>query len=69
VLVADPEVVRDLVQHDAPDHPPEQLRLLVVSPLERPAVARDLVGQSRVRARPGGQRHALVEAEQRLRWT
>ena len=63
-LVADAEVVRDLVEHHPP-HLPHEL-VARVQPLERPAVDGDLVRRHRrVRARAHGQRDALVEAEQR----
>src|SRR3954451_13536154 len=65
-LVADPEVVRDLVQHDPPHLAPQDLRVTAGEPLERTAVDRDLVGERAgvVGAAPR-QRHALVEPEQR----
>src|SRR5437867_13257648 len=66
-LVADAEVVRDLVQHHAPDLTAQALAVVAVVPLERAAVDRDLVRRdSRVAARPAGEGNALVEAEQRL---
>ena len=66
-LVADPEVVRDLVQHDAADLPLQQLGVVAVEPLERPAVDRDLVRRrTGVLARAGGERDPFVEPEQRL---
>src|SRR4051812_27645349 len=42
-LIADPEVMRDLVQHDVPDLAAQDLRVPSVQPFERPAVDRDLV--------------------------
>src|SRR5713226_2963490 len=66
-LVADAEVVRDLVQHDMPDLPAEQLSVVSVETFERAAVDRDLVRErAAVVAAPAGKRHTLVEAEQRL---
>ena len=44
-LVADPEVVRDLVEDDAADLAAEALRIVAVEPFERPAVDRDPVGR------------------------
>jgi hypothetical protein len=70
-LVADSEMVRDLVQHDAPDLPAQTLAIGTVESLERPAIDGDLVREySGVAAPASCQRDALVEAEQRLtgRW-
>src|SRR5204863_2097058 len=64
-FVADPEVVRDLVEYDATDLPHEQLVVAAVEPLQRPAVDRDPVRRDGgVAARAPCQRHALVEPEQ-----
>ena len=66
-LVADAEVVGDLVQHDVPDLPGQQLGIVPVEALERAAVDRDLVRErARVVDAPARERDALVEAEQRL---
>src|SRR6266566_1303729 len=66
-LVADPEVVGDLVQHDAPHLPAKHLLVLSVEALQRAAVDRDLVRErAGVEAAAPRQRDALVEAEQRL---
>src|SRR6266702_527133 len=65
-LVADAEVVGDLVQHDVPYPFAQQLGIVSVEPFERAAVNRDLV-----RERPAvadaapRERHALIEAEER----
>jgi multiple sugar transport system ATP-binding protein len=65
-LVADPEVVRDLVQHDAPHLGAEQVVAPAVEALERAAEDRDLVRQrAGVVGAAARQRDALVEAEQR----
>ena len=42
-LVADPEMVGNLVEHDVPYLAAESLRIGAVEALERPAVDRDLV--------------------------
>src|ERR671936_2191110 len=66
-LVADAEVVRDLVQDDAADLVAENRMVAAVQPLERAAVDRDLVRRhGPVRARARRQRNAVVQAEQRL---
>ena len=70
-LVADPEVVGNLVQHHAPDLAAQTFSIGAVEALERPAVDRDLVRQdAAVTASPSRQRNALIEPEQRLagRW-
>src|SRR5947207_7314164 len=66
-LVADPEVVRNLVQHDPPHLPAQRLRVLTKMALERAAIDRDLVREhAAVEAPAPRQRDALVEPEQRL---
>ncbi len=66
-LVADPEMVGDLVQHDPPDLLVQQRRVVTVCALERAAVDRDLVGKRcAVVVAPARQRDALVEPEQAL---
>src|SRR5262249_19655999 len=64
--VADAEVVRDLVQHDALHLTREHLRIVAVIALERAAVDRDPVRQERVPLAVRRARHALVEPEERL---
>src|SRR5206468_11035987 len=66
-LVADAEMMRDLVEHDASDLPAQQLGIVAVESPERAAVDRDLVRErTAVAGAPSGQGHALIEAEQRL---
>src|SRR5438132_12573967 len=66
-LVADPEMMGDLVQDDAPDLPLEPTAVVPVEALERAAVDRNLVRQrARVAAAAPRQRNPLVEAEERL---
>ena len=66
-LVADPEMVRYLVEHHAPDLAPQTLPVGAVEALERPAVDRDLVRQdTAVTASPSRQRNALIQPQQRL---
>jgi len=66
-LVADSEMVSDLVQHYPPDLAPQALPIGAVQALERPAVDRDLVRQdTAVTAAPSRQRNALIQPEQRL---
>src|SRR4051812_16131502 len=60
-------MVRDLVEDDPLDLAREQLGVVPVEPLERPAVDRDLVGQrAGVVGAAAGERDALVEAEERV---
>ena len=66
-LVADPEVMRDLVEHDVPDLAAETIGVAGSESRDRPAEDADLVGKhSAVRAAPSRQRYAAVQAEQRL---
>src|SRR6266540_6646049 len=66
-LVADPEVVSNLVEHDSPDLAAQTLAIGAVEALERSAVDRDLVRQDAgVPASPSCPRNALIEPEQRL---
>src|SRR5205085_6577315 len=66
-LVADPEVVGDLVQDDASDLLDEALRIGAIVALQRAAVDGDLVREhGSVRAAAPRQRDALVETEKRL---
>ena len=65
-LVADAEMVRDLVEHDAADLLAQPVAVGAVEADERIAVDRDLVGRdARVLAASLRQRHALVEPEER----
>ena len=66
-LVADAEVVCDLVQHNVPDLLAEQFRVMSGGAFERATVDRDLVRQRpAVVTAPSRERHALVETEQSL---
>jgi DDE superfamily endonuclease len=59
--------MRDLVQHDAPDLPLEQRRIVSVESLERTPVNGDPVRErARVIAAASSQRNTLVEAEESL---
>src|SRR5437868_3596289 len=65
-LVADPEVVRELVERNAPHFAAQPLHVAAVQAQERPAVDRDLVGQdTAVLAAAPRQRYPLVQPEQR----
>src|SRR4029450_5465201 len=58
-------MMRDFVQHDAPDLAPQPLRVGSIQTLQRPAEDRDLVGQrAGVKGTAVRERHALVEAEE-----
>jgi hypothetical protein len=58
-LVADAEVVRDLVEHHMPNLTAQTLRIAAVEAFERSAVDRELVRQdSRVVTSPSRQRNA-----------
>src|ERR1700731_2265024 len=66
-LVTDPEVMRDLVQHDVSDLAAQTIGVAGSESRGRPAEDADLVGKhSAVRAAPSRQRYAAVQAEQRL---
>src|ERR1700704_812884 len=66
-LVADAEVMCDLVQHDVPDLAPQHLRVPSIKPFQRTAVDRDLVRhRTGVAAPPPRERHALIQAKKRL---
>jgi hypothetical protein len=68
-LVADPEVVGDLVQHYVADLSPEKVRIGAGEPFDRPAVDADLVRKgSGIAVSSSGQRDAVVPTEQRLSW-
>ena len=68
-LVTDAEVVCNLVQHNVPDLPAEQFRVVSVEALERATVDRDLVREHpAVVTAPSRERHAPVETEQSLPW-
>jgi len=65
-FVADPEVVRELVQDDPAYLAPQPFGIEAAETQERPAVDRDLVRQHRaVLAAAPRERDALIEAEQR----
>jgi hypothetical protein len=64
-LVRDAEVMRDFVQHDAPDRVLQALRVASVQALQRSAEDRDLVGQrAGVEGTAVRERHTLVEAQE-----
>jgi len=66
-LVADAEMMGNLVEHDVQDLAAQSRRIGAVDALERAAVDRDLVRQGAgVPASPPCQRNALIEPEQRL---
>ena len=66
-LVADPEVMRDLVEHDVSDLAAQTIGVAGSESRDRPAEDADLVGKhSAVRAAPSRQRCAAVQAKQRL---
>ena len=70
-LVADPEVVGDLVQDDPAHLPAKPFRVVCVEPHEWAVEDRDLVRQHpAVIAAASGEGYALIEAEQSLtgRW-
>ena len=68
-LVADAEVVCDLVQNNVPDLPTEQFGVMSEEAFERTTVDRDLVRERpAVVAAPLRERHAPVEPEQSLSW-
>jgi hypothetical protein len=64
--VADPEVMRDLVEQRFLDRSGERGRIRVVG-LERPTEERDLAGHRGAGGAVGRPWHALVEAEQAAR--
>src|ERR1700747_753493 len=65
-LVADPEVMRDLVEHDVPDLAAQTIGVAGSESRDRPAEDADLVGKhSAVRAAPSRQRYTAGQAEQR----
>src|SRR5436190_9419001 len=65
-VVADPEVVGDLVQDDPPDLRLQERWVVAVQPLEREPVDRDLVRRhAGVAGRPARERDPLVQPEQR----
>jgi hypothetical protein len=65
-LVADPEVMRDLVEHDISDLAAQTIGVACSEPRVWPAEDADLVGKySAVRAAPSRQRYAVVQAEER----
>jgi len=65
-LVADPEVMRDLVEHDMSDLAAQTIGVAGSEPRDWPAEDADLVGKDpAVRAAPSRQRYAVVQAEQR----
>src|SRR6201987_3322780 len=65
-LVADPEVMRDLVEHDVSDLAAQTIGVAGSESRDRPAEDADLVGKhSAVRAAPSRQRYTVVQAEQR----
>src|ERR1700726_3353535 len=65
-LVADPEVMGDLVEHDVSDLAAQTIGVAGSKSRDRPAEDADLVGKhSAVRAAPSRQRYTAVQAEQR----
>src|SRR5271156_3785664 len=65
-LVTDPEVMRDLVEHDVSDLAAQTIGVAGSESRDRPAEDADLVRKhSAVRAGPSRQRYTAVQAEQR----
>src|ERR1700743_1780248 len=65
--VTDPEVMRDLVEHDVSNLAAYTIGVAGSESCDRPAEDADLVGKhSAVRAAPSRQRYTAVQAEQRL---
>ena len=65
--VTDPEVMRDLVEHDVSNLAAYTIGVAGSESRDRPAEDADLVGKhSAVRAAPSRQRYAAVQPEQRL---
>src|ERR1700730_8596214 len=64
--VTDPEVMRDLVEHDVSNLAAQTIGVAGSESRDRPAEDADLVGKhSAVRAAPSRQRYTAVQAEQR----